>query len=67
MTPIARLRRSSSTRTACARRTRIASTVFSGAPCGSSGAAGFATATSAIRIASLRSKSGVSRLWKRRT
>ncbi len=39
----------------------------SGAFAGSTGAAGFETASQAIRIASARSKSGVSRPWKRRT
>src|ERR1044072_5384729 len=64
MTPVARLRASSSLRTACARRTRIAATESPGAPSGSIRAAGLLTAMSAMRMAWARVEAGVARAWR---
>jgi hypothetical protein len=58
MSDIARLRRSNSSQTTCAKRTRIAATLFSGAPSGSIRAAGLSTAIRAMRSASARVNCG---------
>ena len=54
-----RLRRSNSSQTTCAKRTRIAAMLCSGAPSGSIRAAGLATAIRAMRSASARVNCGV--------